>query len=42
VQDPFLGSTPLSPDITFGINYSGQVGGGTVDQGIRGNLDWRF
>jgi outer membrane autotransporter protein len=35
-------STPVSPDVTFGINYSGQVGGGTVDQGISGNLDWRF
>jgi outer membrane autotransporter protein len=35
-------STPITPDVTFGINYSGQVGGGTMDQGISGNLDWRF
>ncbi len=35
-------STAVSPDVTFGIDYSGQVGGGTVDQGVSGNLDWRF
>jgi outer membrane autotransporter protein len=35
-------STPVTPEVSFGITYSGQLGGGTVDQGVSGNLDWRF
>ena len=32
---------PVILDVSLGIACSGRLGG-TVDQGISGNLDWRF
>ena len=32
----------LTRNLTFGVQYSGQYGGGAHDNAITGNLQWRF
>jgi len=32
----------IAPDATFALSYQGQLAGDIHDNGIRGNLDWRF
>lgn len=33
---------PIAKHATVGVSYSGQFGGGAQDNGIRGNLTWKF
>jgi len=32
----------IAPDAKLSVSYQGQLAGDIQDNGIRGNLDWRF
>ncbi|QRI63768.1 autotransporter domain-containing protein [Shinella sp. PSBB067] len=35
-------SAALSANVSLGVTYSGQFGSGISEQGVRGNLNWKF